>query len=149
MALLCLEISLEIEFWMLLTGFEILEFELVSARKSTVEEGLMFAIIESLGRQYKVSEGDIINLDRVAELNQDVPEGSNIIFTQVLMVSGDDQNKVGAPYLQGATVTAEIIKQDRDKKVIAFKKKRRKGYHKKIGFRRALTRVQIKEIKAA
>lgn len=110
----------------------------------------MFAIIESLGRQYKVSVGDIIKVDRIIQDNETATPGSKIIFTQVLMLStGNDDSKVGAPYIQGAQVTGELVANGKEKKVFAFKKKRRQGYHKKIGFRRPYAEVVIKEIKAA
>ena len=109
----------------------------------------MFAIFEGLGRQYKVSVGDIIRVDQIVNEANDVETGSKIIFTQVLMLGGDQDSKVGIPYVKGATVTGEVLKNDKEKKVIAFKKKRRKGYHRKIGFRRQYTEVLIKEIKAA
>ena len=110
----------------------------------------MFAIIESLGRQYKVSVGDVINVDRISQQNADVEPGTKITFTQVLMVSENpDQAKIGTPYLEGATVTGELVEQGKDDKVIVFKKKRRQGYHKKHGFRRQYSAVVIKDIKAA
>lgn len=110
----------------------------------------MFAIFESLGRQYKVSPGDIIQVDRVAENKQDVPEGSQIIFTQVLMLGeeGSDSSQVGAPFVEGASVVGELVSQDLGEKLVVFKKKRRKGYHLKKGFRRKITTVKITDITA-
>ena len=111
---------------------------------------MTYAIIESLGRQYKVSVGDTIHLDKMNEeqSSEALPEGSKVIFTQVLAIN-DGEAKFGKPFIQGATVMGELVRQDKDKKVIAFKKKRRKGYHRKVGSRRQFSVVKIKEIKAA
>lgn len=116
----------------------------------------MFAIIETLGRQYKVSVGDKIKVDRVATEvknvgRQDAAVGTKITFPNVLLVSENDGTalKLGLPLLKGATVVGKITEQGKDKKVIAFKKKRRQGYTRKVGFRRSFTIVQIEEIRAA
>jgi len=112
----------------------------------------MFAVIESLGHQYKVAVGDVIHVDRISDdENAEVPAGSSIVFNQVLMLSQPDGSdaKIGQPYLEGAQVLGELVENGKDKKVIAFKKKRRKGYHKKKGHRRQFAAVVIKEIKAA
>jgi large subunit ribosomal protein L21 len=109
----------------------------------------MFAIIDTLGRQYKVAVGDVIKVDRIAQNGDDVAEGSQITFTNVLLVGTSDKVTVGAPTLKGAEVVGKIVEQGKDKKVIAFKKKRRKGYSRKVGFRRQFTTVQIESIKAA
>jgi large subunit ribosomal protein L21 len=111
----------------------------------------MFAIINTLGRQYKVSEGDQIKVDRIAENNEDAAEGAKVTFTEVLMISEQDGSnaKVGTPVVAGAEVVAKIVEQGRDKKGVAFKKKRRKGYTRRAGFRRSFTTVQIEKIKAA
>jgi len=111
----------------------------------------MFAIINTLGRQYKVSEGDQIKVDRISELNQNTPEGTKITFDEVLMIGSSDgsDTKVGTPTIAGAAVTGKIIEQGKEKKGLAFKKKRRKGYERKMGYRRAYTTIQIEKIKAA
>jgi large subunit ribosomal protein L21 len=112
----------------------------------------MFAVIESLGRQYKVSVGDVIHVDRISQENTEAPVGSPIVFTQVLMLADQDTDsgaQIGKPFVSGAQVLGEIVEQGKDKKVIAFKKKRRKGFKKKIGHRRQYSAVMIKEIKAA
>lgn len=110
----------------------------------------MFAVFEALGRQYKVSEGDVIRVDRVSENNQDTPEGTKITFDQVLLVSDEDGENVqiGKPTLNGAKIEGEVIEQGKEKKGVAYKKKRRKGYTRKVGFRRAFTAVKIKKIAA-
>lgn len=110
----------------------------------------MFAIFEALGRQYKVSVGDKIKVDRIAKDASDAPTGTPVTFDRVLMLGGDEgSTKIGTPLIAGASIAATIVEQGKDKKVLAFKKKRRKGYTRKVGFRRAYTVVQIETIKAA
>jgi len=109
----------------------------------------MFAIIDTLGRQYKVSIGDIIKLDRISEKDVDAPEGSTVTFTNVLLVGTPDKVSIGTPDLKGASVVGTVVEQGLEKKVLAFKKKRRKGYSRKVGFRRCYTAVKIEQIKAA
>ncbi len=112
----------------------------------------MFAVIETLGRQYKISVGDRIKVDRISNDDKDAELGTKLTFDRVLLVGtvGDPASlKIGAPVLTGASVAAKIVEQGKDKKVIAFKKKRRKGYQRKVGFRRAFTVVEIESIKAA
>jgi large subunit ribosomal protein L21 len=108
----------------------------------------MFAVIETLGRQYKVTVGDKIKVDRISKDRTDAPEGSAVTFDRVLMIGGESP-KIGTPVLSGATVSAKVVEQGKEKKVLAFKKKRRKGYSRKVGFRRSYTVVQIESIKAA
>lgn len=103
----------------------------------------MYAIIKTGGKQYTISEGDVIKVEKLAG---DV--GSKIEFKDILMVSGDKEGKIGQPMLSHAKVTGEILEQDKVKKVIAFKMKRRKGFHKKIGHRQNFTSIRIQEIKA-
>lgn len=109
----------------------------------------MFAIFEALGRQYKVSVGDKIKVDRVSQEKNDVALGTKITFDQILLVGDNADIKVGKPFLSGATIVGTIAEQGKEKKVTAFKKKRRKGYMRKVGHRRAFTVIEIKEIKAA
>jgi large subunit ribosomal protein L21 len=99
----------------------------------------MFAIIRTGGKQYKVAQGDVIDVEKLAG-----EAGAKIEFGEVLM-AGD---KIGLPLLAGATVNAEIVKQFRDDKVIIFKKKRRHNYRRKKGHRQYLTQVKITGIKA-
>lgn len=112
------------------------------------EEPEMFAVIETLGRQYKVAVGDKIKVDRISKDRLDAPEGTPVVFDRVLMLGGDSA-KIGMPVIAGATVSAKVVEQGKEKKVLAFKKKRRKGYTRKVGFRRSYTVVQIESIKAA
>ena len=104
---------------------------------------MSYAIIKTGGKQYKVSEGTSIDVEK---LNVEV--GSDTIFEDVLMFSDGGDVKVGNPTIDGAKVTAEVVHQYRAKKVTAFKFKRRKGFHKTKGHRQHLTRLTIKEISA-
>ena len=101
----------------------------------------MYAIIATGGKQYKVSEGDIIKVEKL-----DVEAGSVVTFDQVIAVS-DSTLKV-ADDVKGATVTATVMEQGRGKKVIVYKYKRKSGYHKKNGHRQAYTQVKIDKINA-
>lgn len=103
----------------------------------------MYAVIKTGGKQQTVSEGDVIRIERLSG-----DEGSSVEFKDVLMVGTDKEIKVGQPVLSNAVVVGEVLEQDKDKKVIVFKMKRRKGFHKKIGHRQSFTKVRIKEIKA-
>ncbi|MCM1044379.1 MAG: 50S ribosomal protein L21 [Candidatus Gastranaerophilales bacterium] len=101
----------------------------------------MYAIIATGGKQYKVSEGDVINVEKL-----DVEAGNAVTFDQVIAVS-DDTLKVGAD-VANATVSATVVEQGRGKKVIVYKYKRKTGYHKKNGHRQAYTKVKIDKINA-
>jgi len=109
----------------------------------------MFAVIDTLGRQYKVSVGDRVKFDRINNKGEAAAEGTQITFGNVLLVGEGEAVKVGTPTVSGAKVIGKILEQGQEKKVIAFKKKRRKGYSRKVGHRREYTLVQIEEIKAA
>jgi len=102
----------------------------------------MYAVIRTGGKQYRVSEGDKLRVER---LPGDV--GSSIAIEDVLMIGGDSP-KVGAPLVSGAKVTAEIVAQDRAKKVIVFKFKRRKNYRRKRGHRQHYTEIKVTGIQA-
>lgn len=102
----------------------------------------MYAVIATGGKQYKVSEGDIIRVEKLG-----VEAGQTYTFDQVLLVSGDDV-KIGAPTVAGATVEAEVVNNMKGKKVIVYKYKRKTGYHKKNGHRQQLTAVKITKINA-
>jgi large subunit ribosomal protein L21 len=105
------------------------------------ERLMAYAIIKTGGRQYRVAEGDTIDVDLL-----DIDAGKTATFGDVLMYADGKQLTHGDPLISGAKVTAEVIEQRKDKKVIAFKFKRRKGYHRTVGHRRKLTRVKIKSI---
>ena len=102
----------------------------------------MYAIIATGGKQYKVQQGDVVFIEKL-----DAEAGSTVTFDKVLVVGGEDF-KVGAPYVDGATVTASVAKQGKAKKVIVYKYKSKKGYHKKQGHRQPYTKVEIKAINA-
>ena len=99
----------------------------------------MYAIIETGGKQYKVAEGDVIFVEKL-----EVEEGAAITIDKVLVV-GDDI-KVGAPYVAGASVAATAVKNGKDKKIIVYKYKAKKGYHKKQGHRQPYTKLEITKI---
>ncbi len=99
------------------------------------------AIITSGGKQYKVQEGDRIDVEKL-----DASAGDNLVFDKVLFYAKDTDIRIGDPVLEGASVKGKILDHHRAKKVVAFKYKRRKGYHRKVGHRRHLTRVQIESI---
>ena len=99
---------------------------------------MAYAIIKTGGRQHRVAEGDIIDVDF---LNEEA--GKEGVFAEVLFHSDGDTLTHGNPLIEGATVTGEVVEQRKDKKVIAFKYRRRKGYHRTVGHRRKLTRIKI------
>src|SRR5437764_9917240 len=102
---------------------------------------MAYAIIKASGTQFRVTEGDTIDVDLL-----DIDPGKTAIFGDVLMFADGKDVTHGDPLISGAKVTAEVLEQRKDKKVIAFKYKRRKGYHRTVGHRRKLTRVKIKSI---
>ncbi len=101
----------------------------------------MFAIIETGGKQYKVSEGDVIFIDKLA-----VEADETVTFDKVLMADKDGNLTVGAPYVAGASVTATVVKNGKGKKIYVFKYKAKKNEKKKIGHRQPYTKVQIMTI---
>ena len=102
----------------------------------------MYAVIKTGGKQYKVSEGDLLKVEKV-----EGAVGETIELDQVLMVGGAEV-KLGTPLVPGAKVKAQIIKQKKDKKILVFKSKRRKGYRKKNGHRQPITRLKVAAIEA-
>lgn len=102
----------------------------------------MYAVIKTGGKQFRAEPGKTL---RVPSL--DVEPGETVTFDDVLLASDGDDVKVGTPSVDGATVTAEVVKHGRDKKVIVFKRKRRKGYRKKQGHRQGFTEIRIDEVK--
>ena len=101
----------------------------------------MYAIIEVGAKQFAVKKGEIIEVEKQAEA-----EGKEITLDKVLLVSKDKKVEIGQPYLKEVKVKASILKQFRGEKVIAYKYRRRKAYHRKKGHRQSLTRLQITEI---
>jgi len=101
----------------------------------------MYAVIKTGGKQYRVAENDTLDIERVTGEAGDIIE-----FKDVLMVATDKGVEVGAPLVEGATVAAELVEQRRAKKILVYKKKRRKNYQRKNGHRQLLSRVAITEI---
>jgi large subunit ribosomal protein L21 len=104
---------------------------------------MAYAVIHTGGKQYRVAEGDVLDVEKL-----DLEAGTETQFSEILLVAGDQGVTVGAPYVSGASVTAEVVDQTKAPKVIAFKYKRRKGYHRTVGHRRQLTKLKITAIKA-
>ncbi len=102
----------------------------------------MFAVIKSGGKQYKVAKNSILRVEKLAG-----DSGAEVIFDEILMLGSNDKEAIiGSPLVKGATVTAEIIKQAREDKIIVFKKQRRQNYRRKNGHRQYMTHVKIKDI---
>ncbi len=101
----------------------------------------MYAVIKTGGKQHRVSEGDVLKVEKL-----EGQKGDAVVFEEVLLVSKEDQTRVGTPVVEGAKVLGEIVHQGKGPKIIIFKKKRRKGFLKKTGHRQPLTEVRIKEI---
>lgn len=103
----------------------------------------MYAIIVTGGKQYKVSEGDTLFVEKL-----NAEEGSAVTFDQVLMTGDGENVKVGAPIVDGATVEAKVLKNGKAKKIYVFKMKRKKNERKKKGHRQPFTKVEITKINA-
>ncbi|GAB4288747.1 MAG: 50S ribosomal protein L21 [Myxococcota bacterium] len=102
----------------------------------------MYAVIRTGGKQYKVSEGDVIRVESLG-----AEEGKEVIFEEVLLVSGEDKMFKGTPLVENAKVSGKVLKTGRGEKVIVFHRLRRKGFHKKQGHRQEFTEVKIEKIK--
>jgi large subunit ribosomal protein L21 len=102
---------------------------------------MAYAVIKTGGKQYRVQQGDKFDVEKL-----DAAVDSEITFSEVLLVGEGESVKVGAPTVEGASVVAKVISQFRGPKGIAFKFKRRKGFHKTKGFRRHLTKLEITSI---
>lgn len=101
----------------------------------------MFAVIETGGKQYKVSEGDIIFVEKL-----EVDAGANIKFDTVVAYCDENGIKTGTPYVNGCIVEANVIKNDKAKKIVVFKYKSKKGEKKKQGHRQPYTKLQISKV---
>ncbi|MDR3239043.1 MAG: 50S ribosomal protein L21 [Clostridiales bacterium] len=101
----------------------------------------MYAIIATGGKQYKVQEGDMITVEKLG-----VEPGSSYDFNQVLAVGGGEELLLGTPHVPGAVVTASVIGDGKEKKVIIYKFKAKKGFHKKKGHRQPFTKLKIAQI---
>ncbi len=102
----------------------------------------MYAVVKTGGKQYRISEGEVF---RVEKIRGEI--GEQVDFNEVLMVSDREKVKIGTPLLPQASVIGEIVRQGKAKKIIVFKQKRRKNYHRKTGHRQQYTEIRIKEIK--
>ena len=108
-------------------------------RRDWIEEvEHMYAIIETGGKQYRVAEGDVITVEKLA-----VEDGAQVELDKVLLLSKDGDVKVGAPYIEGAKVLGEVVESGKGKKVIIFKYKAKKDYRKKQGHRQPYTMIKI------
>ncbi len=103
----------------------------------------MYAIIETGGKQYRVQEGDVVFVEKLT-----AEEGEAVVFDKVLAVSTDEELTVGSPAVVGASVNAKVLGHGKDKKIIVFKYKPKKGYRRKQGHRQPYTKVQIEKINA-
>lgn len=101
----------------------------------------MYAIVEIKGKQYKVAPKDILDVDKM-----DASPKDEIILDKVLMLSNGKKIEVGKPYVEGVTVEAQVVSQDKARKVVVFKYLRRKDSHKKTGHRQQYTKLEIKKI---
>jgi|TARA_Y100001001_G_scaffold20073_3_gene17330 large subunit ribosomal protein L21 len=101
----------------------------------------MYAVIETGGKQYRVSEGEIVRVERLAS-----PVGDEVSISAVHFVVDGNDVQVGDPTIAGASVKGTVVEEGRGRKVIAFKKKRRKGYRRKIGHRQGYTALRIDKI---
>jgi large subunit ribosomal protein L21 len=105
---------------------------------------MSYAVIKTGGKQYRVTVGDKLDVEKV----DGAEEGSNVTFENVLAAGEGESVRVGAPFLSGVSVVAKVLNQFKGEKVIAFKFRRRKGYHRKKGHRQLQTKVQITSINA-
>ena len=101
----------------------------------------MYAIIQTGGKQYRVAPGDVLRVERLPGLR-----GDEVILDRVLLVTHGDEVRVGQPLVADATVRGQIVRQGQAKKIIVYKKKRRKNYRRKQGHRQLFTALQIEEI---
>ncbi len=101
----------------------------------------MYAVVNIVGHQVKVDKGQFLRVPRLQ-----AEEGSTQEFTDVLLVSGDDEVRVGSPTVQGASVAATVIGHGRGDKIVVFKKKRRKKYRRRTGHRQDYTEIRVEDI---
>jgi large subunit ribosomal protein L21 len=109
----------------------------------SILEVKMFAILETGGKQFRVREGQQIKVAKLAD-----EAGSEIVMDKILAAGNQSEVKFGQPYVEGARVVCDVLSHERAKKIIVFKKKRRKGYSKKQGHRQDFTRLRVKTIEA-
>jgi len=103
----------------------------------------MFAVVKTGGKQYKVAQGDVFQVEKL-----DVEAGKSVDLSEVLMLCEGDKITIGAPFVAGASVAAEVVSQNRTGKLIIFKKKRRQNYRRKNNHRQSYTVLKVTAIKA-
>lgn len=101
----------------------------------------MYAVVQTGGKQYQVAEGDMLHVEKL-----DAKAGDKVVFQNILLVKDGEKAEIGQPYVQGAEVEAQVVDQAKDKKILVFTFKRRKGYHKQQGHRQPFTVVKITRI---
>ena len=101
----------------------------------------MYAIIQTGGKQYRVSEGDVVSIEKLT-----AAEGEEVVFDQVLTVVSDSDIKIGKPVVDGAKVTAKVVEHGKGKKILVFKYKAKSNYRKRQGHRQPYTKVEISKI---
>ncbi len=114
----------------------------IASLKKRQDLTFMFAVIETGGKQYKVQKDDVIFVEKLAA------EKDSTVQFPVLAVAGEDGTKIGAPYVEGATVTAKVLKEGKGKKITVFTYKPKKNEKRKMGHRQPYTKIQIAEINA-
>ncbi len=103
----------------------------------------MYAVVETGGKQYRVAQGDVIEVERL-----DVPEGETVVLDKVYLVADDQGVKVGKPLVEGAKVTAKVKAVGKHPKILVFKYKPKKNYRRRYGHRQPFTRLVIEKIEA-
>ena len=101
----------------------------------------MYAVIQTGGKQYRVQPGDTIKVEKM-----EVEPGQTVEFTEVLMVADGEDIRIGRPLLAGVRVAAEVVKQDRDSKIVVYKYRRKKAWRRKQGHRQPFTAIKVTEI---
>lgn len=101
----------------------------------------MYAVFKTGGKQYRAEPGDMVRIPTLA-----AEAGATVTFDEVLLASDGSAVSVGVPFVKGASVTAEVLRHGRDKKIIIFKRKRRKGYRKKQGHKQGFTEVRVNSV---
>lgn len=103
----------------------------------------MYAIIKTGGKQYKVSEGDVLSVEKL-----ETAEGETVVFDQVLAASDDSAVKIGQPLLEGASVQAKVLEHGKGEKILVFKYKAKSNYRRRQGHRQPFTKIEIEKIQA-
>ena len=104
----------------------------------------MYAIVETGGKQYQVEEGRYLDVELL-----DGEKDSKVVFDKVVMIVNGKKSKVGQPYVAGASAEGTIVKHDKDKKIIVYKQRPKKGYRRKQGHRQGFTRVMISKVRTS